>query len=66
MFKKCRFLLHDKGISETIVLFISCFIVYLLAEFVGSSGVITILIFGILLNHYNSYNLSEEGSENSK
>lgn len=61
MFKKWRFLARDKGVTETVVLFLLGFVLYVLSEMIDLSGVISILSLGIILNRYNIYNLSDEG-----
>ena len=55
--KKMRFLGKDKGVSETGYLFLMGFFTYILTEMLGFSGSISLLLYGILLNHYNLYNL---------
>lgn len=66
LFRKCRFLLNDKGVSETTVLFLLGFTTYLLAECMNLSGIISILCYGVILNRYNYFNLSPGGKVTSK
>lgn len=66
MIKKFRFLQHDKGVSETTVLFLIGYAVYILTEVATFSGIISILTFGFMLNRYNTHNLSEGGAQTSK
>ena len=42
---------------------ITGFLSYVLSEWVGWSGVISMLFCGTVLAHYNSYNLTEEGKK---
>ena len=66
MFKKWRFLSKDEGITETSIMFLLGFALYVLSEMVSLSGVISILCFGVILNRYNIYNLSLNGKITSK
>ena len=66
LLKKCRFLLHDKGITETTTMFLIGYAVYILTEVATFSGIVSILTFGIVLNRYNVFNLSEGGAQTSK
>ena len=59
--KKLRFITHDNGVTETGFLFLVGFFQYIITELLGFSGSISLLLYGILLNHYNTYNLSEAG-----
>ncbi len=58
--KKMRFMTLDKGVSETGFLFLIGFFTYIYTEMLGFSGSISLLLYGIFLNHYNIYNMSEE------
>lgn len=44
---------------ETSLLFCFCYLCYSTAEAVGLSGIMALFFQGIVLSHYNSYNLSE-------
>ncbi len=66
LFRKCRFLLNDKGVSETTVLFLLGFTTYVLAQCMNLSGIISILCYGVILNRYNYFNLSPGGQVTSK
>lgn len=44
---------------ETSLLFLFCYLCYSLAESLELSGIMALFFNGILLSHYNSYNLSE-------
>jgi NhaP-type Na+/H+ or K+/H+ antiporter len=57
--KKMRFLSLDKGVSETGFLFLIGFFTYIATEMLNLSGSISLLLYGIFLNHYNIYNMSE-------
>lgn len=46
-------------------MFIIGFITYIFTELLGFSGSISLLLYGILLNHYNFYNMSEESHRSS-
>ena len=47
---------------ETALLFLFCFGCYATAEAIGMSGIMALFFNGIVLSHYNSYNLSEESN----
>ena len=66
LFRKCRFLLNDEGITETTVMFLLGFATYILTEMATFSGVVSILCYGIILNRLNLYNLSTEGEKSSR
>lgn len=55
--KKFRFMKVDGGITETWFLFGLGFITYIVTELCEFSGAISLLLYGILLNHYNFYNM---------
>lgn len=63
--KKMRFITRDKGVTETGFLFLIGFFTYIYTELIGFSGSISLLLYGILLNHYNVYNMSEESRQSS-
>lgn len=50
--------LSDFPKLETSLLFCFCYLVYAVAEAVELSGIMALFFNGIVLNHYNSYNLS--------
>jgi NhaP-type Na+/H+ or K+/H+ antiporter len=56
--KKMRFLAYDQGASETGLLFLMGFFTYISTEMLGFSGSISLLLYGVFLNHYNVYNMS--------
>jgi len=39
------------------------FLCYVLSEWIGWSGVISMLFCGTVMAHYNSYNLTDEGKQ---
>ena len=51
--------LYEYPKFETAMLFLFCYLCYSLAEALGLSGIMALFFNGILLSHYNSYNLSE-------
>ncbi len=51
--------LYEYPKFETGLLFLFCYLCYSAAEAFGLSGIMAIFFQGILLSHYNSYNLSE-------
>lgn len=55
----------DDGVTETGFLFLIGFFTYILTEMLGFSGSISLLLYGIMLNHYNSYNMTKKGHEAS-
>ena len=63
--KKLRFITHDDGVTETGFLFLIGFLQYILTELLDFSGSISLLLYGILLSHYNTYNLSPSGQKTS-
>ena len=58
IFKNCRFLLAEKGISEVALIVMTGYVSYIISEWAGFSGVISMLFCGITLSHYNIYNLT--------
>ena len=51
--------LYEYPRFETAILFLFCYLCYSLAESMELSGIMALFFNGILLSHYNSYNLSE-------
>ena len=51
--------LYEYPRFETALLFLFCYLCYSLAESMELSGIMALFFNGILLSHYNSYNLSE-------
>ena len=47
-------------------MFLIGYAVYILTEVATFSGIVSILTFGIVLNRYNVFNLSEGGAQTSK
>ena len=45
---------------ESTLLFLFCYLCYALSESLGLSGIMSLFFNGIVLSHYNSYNLSED------
>lgn len=45
---------------ESTLLFLFCYFCYATAEALGLSGIMALFFNGIVLSHYNSYNLSSE------
>ncbi len=66
VFKRARFLLHNEGITETCIVFLNGFCIYAISEAVDCSGIISVLVYGLVLNHYGTYNMSKKGVEISK
>ncbi len=60
LFKRCRFLVENE-VTQVAFTYIFGILSYVMAEFFGMSGVITVLISGIVLAHYNYYNLTVGG-----
>ena len=58
--KKIRFFSHNPSVESSIVVIFG-FISYLCCEAIEFSGVISVLVCGIILGHYNYYNLSIRG-----
>mmetsp|Transcript_12854 Transcript_12854/g.19951 ORF Transcript_12854/g.19951 Transcript_12854/m.19951 type:complete len:599 (+) Transcript_12854:125-1921(+) len=52
--------LSDYPKLETSLLFCFCYLCYSTAEAIGLSGIMALFFNGIVMSHYNSYNLSEE------
>lgn len=63
--KKLRFMTRDNGVTETGFLFFVGFLTYIYTEMLEFSGAISILVYGVLLNHYNVYNMSEGSRQSS-
>lgn len=55
----------DRGVTETGFLFLIGFFTYIYTEMLDFSGSISLLLYGMLLNHYNVYNMSEESYRSS-
>lgn len=55
----------DDGVTETGFLFLIGFFTYIITEMLGFSGSISLLLYGIMLNHYNSYNMTKKAHEAS-
>ena len=51
--------LRDYPHLETSLLFMFCYLCYSTAEALGLSGIMALFFQGIVLSHYNSYNLSD-------
>lgn len=66
IFKNLRFLVKEEGVTEIAMTILTGFIAYIVSEFVTFSGVISMLFCGIVLSHYNIYNLTEVGSSSTK
>lgn len=60
IFKKCRFLTTNP-VSEVVCVILFGLMGYSFAEMFDLSGVISLLVIGITLSHYNFYNLSMTG-----
>lgn len=59
-FKYMRFLTHSP-ITESLIIMFDAFISYMFAEAVDVSGIISLLVCGIIMAHYGYYNLSHQG-----
>ena len=66
LFKACRFIVHTRGITELGLTFLVGYIAYLTSEIIGYSGIISMMVVGIMLSHFNIYNMSKSGVETSK
>lgn len=64
MFKKLHFLTHSSVLETAIILYIG-YISFTICELNKLSGVISVLVTGIVLAHYNFYNLSPIGKISS-
>lgn len=51
---------------ESTLLFLFCYLCYAMAESLGLSGIMSLFFNGIVLSHYNSYNLSQRSREASE
>lgn len=51
----------ENEVTQVAFTYIFGILSYVMAEFFGMSGVITVLISGIVLAHYNYYNLTVGG-----
>ena len=60
LFRKFRFLSNSPIVENSIILYLG-YTSYTISEYFNLSGVISLLICGIFLGHYNWYNLSNEG-----
>ena len=55
-----RFLLNSE-ITQVVITYLFGILSYVIAELLDMSGVITVLISGVTLAHYNFYNLTPGG-----
>ena len=60
IFKKCRFLTENE-VTQVAFTYIFGILSYVMAEFFEMSGVITVMVSGVMLAHYNYYNLTVAG-----
>ena len=60
MFRKFRFLVESE-VAQVVITYLFGILSYVAAEYYDLSGVITVLICGVVLAHYNFYNLSVGG-----
>lgn len=60
IFKKCRFLTINP-VTEVCIVVVFGLMGYAFSEIFDLSGVISLLVIGIALSHYNFYNLSMTG-----
>ncbi len=58
--KKLRYLTHN-AVYETVLIFFFGYGAYVNSEILHLSGVISILVSGIIMAHYMTYNISETG-----
>ena len=63
--KKMRFLALDGGTSETGLLFLMALFTFVSAEMLDFVGSISLLLYGVLLNNYNIYNMSKSARKAS-
>ncbi|CAD8164329.1 unnamed protein product [Paramecium octaurelia] len=59
-FKKCRFLTNSTT-TETVFAFLMAYMGYSICEMLNLSGVISLLMIGIMMSHYQGYNISQLG-----
>jgi len=52
-------------VGETMALFCIAYMSYVISEITKNSGIITLLVAGIIMSHYTWYNLSEQGKHSS-
>ena len=60
LFQKSRFL-STNPVAEVTMIYMFGILSYIIAEIAHMSGVITVLVCGIVLAHFNFYNLSITG-----
>ncbi len=65
-FKHGRFLVRQAGISQTALTLFTGYVAYLFSEWGSFSGVISMLFCGIILSHFNFYNMTPEGRSSAK
>jgi len=64
LFKSMRFLTHSCVIENGIILYMG-YISFTVCELTKLSGVISVLVTGVVLAHYNMYNISAIGKISS-
>lgn len=60
LFKNFRFLVNNE-ITQVAITYLFGILSYVIAETLDMSGVITVLVCGVMLAHYNFYNLTPGG-----
>ncbi len=60
IFRKGRFLVSSE-VPQVVLTYLFGILSYVIAEYLDMSGVITVLVSGVCLAHYNFYNLSVGG-----
>ena len=66
MFKYCRFVVENEGVTELGLTFLCGFISYLTSEYLEFSGIVSLIVTGIFLSHFNIYNMSKNGLDTSR
>ena len=63
LLKNCRFItkLHSSAVLENAIIFLFGYMAYTICEIFEVSGVIGILVCGIIMAHYMFYNISSMG-----
>ena len=56
--KKAKYITHNPAV-ESCIIFIFGLLAYLICEMIHFSSVISNLVCGVILGHYNIYNLSD-------
>ena len=56
----------DEGVSQIALIILTGYAGYVISEMFDYSGVISMLFCGLVLSHFNIYNMTEKGKSSTK